>query len=83
MPIDFHPHAYERMEERGANKEEVYLAITRGECFPAKFGRMGFRHNFSFENYWRGKYYHTKQIEAYCVKQKNGWLVLTVVTRYF
>lgn len=48
MVIRFHPHAHERMKERGATEDEVKSAIKEGEQFPAKFNRTGFRRNFSF-----------------------------------
>lgn len=81
--IHFHPHALERMEERGATKEEVIAAVEDGEHFPVKFGRTGFRRNFPFDGKWRGKYYRTKQVEACAVREGFNWLVVTVITRYF
>ncbi len=69
--VRFHPHAIERMHERGTNEKEVTLAIQNGEPFSAKFGRTGFRRNFSFESKWRGKYYETKQLEVYAVEEFN------------
>lgn len=42
MNIRFHPHALERMKERGATKEEVRAVIEKGERFSAKFNRNGF-----------------------------------------
>ncbi len=83
MVIRIHPHAKERMKERGATEDEVVATIEKGECFPAKFGRTGFRRNFAFENRWRGKHYHTKQVEVYAVQEDNEWVVITVITRYF
>jgi hypothetical protein len=73
MAIQFHPHAKERMVERG----------DQGEQFPAKFGRTGFRRNFSFDSEWRGKYYANKQLEVYAIQNGNDWLVITIITRYF
>jgi len=32
---------------------------------------------------WRGRTFTTKQVEAYAIYEKNGWLVITVVVRYF
>lgn len=55
MPIKIHLYAQERMKERGATEEEVLETVRRGEMFPAKFGRTGFRHNFPFGGTWRGK----------------------------
>ena len=83
MAIRFHPHALERMAQRGATKQEVIVAVEAGEQFNAKFNRAGFRRNFAFEKRWRGKQYKTKQVEAYAVQQDNDWLVISVITRYF
>ncbi len=81
--IRFHPHALERMKERGASKSEVREAIQRGEQFAAKFGRTGFRKNFLFEREWNNKFYQIKQIEVFAVQENSNWLVITVITRYF
>jgi hypothetical protein len=84
MKIRFHPHALERIEERGATQEEVRSTIESGEKFPAKFGRVGFRRNFPFDGQWRGRSFSTKQIEAFAVEERpEDWLVITVITRYF
>jgi len=83
MAVRFHPHAEERMQERGATKGEVEATVEQGERFPARFGRTGFRRNFRFDGEWRGRYYHTKQVEAYAVREGADWLVITVITRYF
>ncbi|MBI4847022.1 MAG: DUF4258 domain-containing protein [Nitrospirae bacterium] len=81
--VRLHPHAKERLAERGATEQEVTATIEGGEPFPAKFGRTGFRRNFAFTALWRGKQYATKQIEAYATKETDDWLVITIVTRYF
>ncbi len=84
MIVHFHPHAQKRMKERGATEKEVEITLKQGERFLAKFGRTGFRHNFSFENKIRDKYYYTKQVEAYAIQENSvDWLVITVITRYF
>ena len=82
MKVRIHPHALERMGERGATEGEVIATVKDGERFPAKFGRTGFRRNFSFDGKWHGRTYATKQVEAYAV-QENGWLVITVLVKYF
>lgn len=69
MAIKIHPHAKERMQERGTTEEEITKTVEEGEQFPAKFNRTGFRRNFTFEDIWRGKKYKTKQVEAYAVKE--------------
>ena len=83
MVIQIHPHALERMEERLASIDEVYATIEQGESFPAKFGRTGFRRNFVFDSQFRGKHYFHKQLELYAVFENEGWLVITVITRFF
>jgi len=83
MAIYFHPHALERMKERGATEEEVINTVEKGEQFPVKFNRIGYRRNFLFQSDWGGKYYRTKQVEAYVVRENADLLVITVITRYF
>lgn len=83
MGIRVHPHAEERMAERGATLEEVRGTVEAGERFAAKFGRTGFRRNFSVATTWRGKPYNVKQVEVYAIQEGSDWLVITVLTRYF
>ena len=71
------------MVERGATDDEVTATIEGGEAFPAKFGRTGFRRNFSYEREWRGKLVAVKQVEVYAVREGDDWVVITVITRYF
>jgi hypothetical protein len=70
------------MIERGATEEDVIAKVEEGERFPARFGRTGFRRNFPFGGEWRGRQFATKQVEAYAVEE-DGWLVITVIVKYF
>ncbi len=83
MKVRLHPHALDRLVERGANEAEVTATVEAGEQFPAKFGRTGFRHNFAFGGEWLGRRYATKQVEAYAVAERGEWLVITVVVKFF
>ena len=83
MNVRLHPHAVARMTERGATEAEVRAAMEQGERFQAKFGRTGFRRNFPFGGDWRGHTFATKQVEAYAVQEAEGWLVITVIVRYY
>ncbi len=83
MNIKFHPHALQRMIERGAIEEEVLQTVNEGEKFPVKFGRVGFRRNFVFNNTWRNKRYPMKQVEVYGVEESGELLVITVLVKYF
>lgn len=83
MIVRLHPHARERLSERGATEEEVRATVLGGEAFPAKFGRNGFRRNFRFDSVWRDRHYAIKQVEVFTVCEGEDWLVITVVTRYY
>jgi hypothetical protein len=83
MRVPLHPHAKARLTERGTTQAEVIATVTSGERFAAKFGRVGFRRNFSFQRRWRGRFYATKQVTAFAVPEADGWLVITVIIRYF
>jgi hypothetical protein len=83
MAIVIHPHAWERMEERGATEYEVGTTISKGEKFPSKYGRIGFRHNFPFERTKNGRFYRIKQVEVYGLNEGGDFIVVTVVVRYF
>ncbi len=83
MVIRLHPHARERMAERGATEAEVIETVQAGESVPTRLGRIAFRRNFPYNAEWRGKLYSTKQVEAIAVREDEIWLVITVVVRYF
>ena len=78
-----HPHARERMLERGASEDEVAATIDEGERFAAKFGREGFRRNFRFDGIWRGRRYAMKQVEAFAIFEDGDWLAISVIAKYF
>ena len=82
MSVRLHPYARDRLAERGATEDEVIATVEGGEQFPARLGRTGFRRNFAFGGLWRGKTYATKQIEAYAVDE-DGWLVISLIVKYF
>lgn len=82
MDIKIHPHAQQRMIERGAAEAEVRATVQEGDRFEAKWGRTGFRKSFPFDNTWRGKQYENKEVEVYAEKEDETWLVITVITRY-
>ena len=83
MKVKLHPHAQARILERGATEREVIATIEHGEQFPAKFGRTGFRRNFPHVGQWSGKHYSNKQMEVIAMQENDGWMVITVVVKYF
>ncbi|MFB0516899.1 MAG: DUF4258 domain-containing protein [Candidatus Neomarinimicrobiota bacterium] len=83
LTIRFHPHAQERMKERGATEEDVKATIDGGEQFPVKFGRTCFRRNFTYNSVWQDRHFATKQVEVYAIAENEVWVVITVITRYF
>ncbi len=83
MSIRLHPHAVDRLLERGATEAEVRATVENGERFLARLGRTGFRQHFVFDGQWRGEPYSAKQVELYAVEEGDGWLVITVLVKYF
>lgn len=81
--VVLHPHAAQRLRERGASEDEVVAAVREGERIEAKFGRQGFRRDFPFDGTWRNRHYMTKQVEAYAVFENERWLVITVLVKFF
>ena len=57
--------------------------VARGSLVPARRGRVGFRHPFRAAGTWRGRPYRRRQIFVYAVPEANGWLVITVIVKYF
>ncbi len=83
MTVRFHQHAHERMRERGATRSEVTETVATGRRSPAKFGRTRFRKAFAFNATWNSKRYATKQIDAFAAKMSYGWLVITVIVKFY
>ncbi len=83
VAVSVHPHAAARMELRGASAAEIVETDQRGESFPAKHGRTGFRRNFPGSFLWRGRQFDTKQIEVYAVFEDDAWLAITVIVKFF
>ena len=83
VTVLLHPHARERLLERGATEEEIIATVEHGESFSAKFDRTGFRRNFAYNREWRGRWFSTKQIEAIAVEENQQWLVITVLVKFF
>jgi len=83
MHVRLHPHAVARLAERGATEEEVRATVEDGEQFEAKHGRAGFRRNFTYNGMWRNRRYAMKQVEAIAISEADGWLVITVIVKFF
>jgi hypothetical protein len=81
--VAIHPHAKIRALERGATEKEVIDVVETGEVFPAKYGRTTFRKSIIFNDIWQGKHFYVKQIECYAVKENEGWLVISLLVKYF
>lgn len=81
--VRLHPHARMRLPERGASEAEVVETVREGAQFAAKLGRTGFRRTFLYNREWRGKPYARKQIEAFAVPESSGWLVISLIVKYF
>jgi len=83
MIVRIHPHARQRLRERGANTAQVRQTIENGRVIPAKFGRTQFSHVFAFNATWNGKHYSSKLLDVFAAKIPGGWMVVTVIVKYF
>jgi hypothetical protein len=83
MTIRIHPHAAQRIRERGATVHCVRETVLTGNRSAAKFGRTRFRRVFPFGKDWNGNHYANQQIEAFAAIIPDGWLVVTVIVKYF
>jgi hypothetical protein len=83
MTVAVHPHAVLRCEERGTNEDEIVQTVLKGDTFPAKHGRTGFRRNFPGRWLWRNRAFDTKQLEVYAVHEDGRWLAITVIVKFF
>jgi len=82
-PIEFSPHAREKMLDRGALESEVKAAIQTGNFEPARKGRLIFRKNFAFNRLWRGKLYAVKQVVPIVLEEADRLTVVAVFVYYF
>jgi hypothetical protein len=57
--------------------------INGGERVAAKWGRVGFRKNFPFEDVWKNRYHETKQVIAVVKEESDRMIVVTVFVFYF
>ena len=83
MNVTLHPHAKARLAERGATESRGRGDSSRGRTIPGKVWPSGFRRNFSCQSHWRGKFYATKQIIAFAASAPDGWLVITLIVKYY
>jgi len=83
MAVIFHSHALDRMEERGATKDEILKTIEMGQISMARFGRRLYSMSFPFRDYWRSQFYEQKHIDAYAVDDEGDIIVITVVVKYY
>jgi len=84
MRIRIHPHAAQRLKERGATASEATKTVRTGTRSPAKFGRFEFVSRFPFAKMWLGRKYATKQVHVIAAPQgPDHWLIVTVIVKFF
>lgn len=83
MAIIIHPHALQRMEERGATREEVLETIETGRMSPGKFDRRIHEMTCAYGDFWRSQLYEYKHIEVYSIEDGEDVIVVTVVVKYY
>lgn len=82
-PIRLSGHARENLPYRGATELEVVEAIRSSTWETASGGRFDCRKDFSFRQYWNGKFYATKQVRPIFVEETDEIVVVTVYVYYF
>jgi hypothetical protein len=82
-PIEFSPHAREKMLDCGASESEIDMAILTSNAEPARRGRLMFRENFAFNSQWRGKHYAVKQLVPVVAEEADRLVVVAVFVYYF
>lgn len=84
MSVRFHPHALQRLRERGATRAEVVYPVERGRNSPAKFGRTRFTLTFAFNRKSLDRIYRFKRVETFATRiGTDNWLVITVIVNIF
>ena len=83
VKVEIPDHAKARLNERGATETEVVDTVELGESIPAKHGRTRFRRNFEYNDRWHGRSYANKQIEVIAVAEREKWVVITVIVKFF
>ena len=81
--IFFTEHALEQIDERGATRDEVELAVRKGEKEQARGNRTKHKITLPFNETWIGKHYAWKQVVPIVVEEKDEIVVITVLTFYF
>ncbi len=82
-PVVFTFHAYQRMQERGTQEEDVREAIQRGQREPARRGLHLYRLNLEYNREWDGQYYAMQQVAPVVDEERDRFVVVTVYTFYF
>ncbi|MDE2994556.1 MAG: DUF4258 domain-containing protein [Chloroflexota bacterium] len=82
-PVAFTFHAYQRMQERGTQEEDVREAIRHGQRESARRGLYLYRLNLEYNREWDGQYYAVQQVAPVVDEEKDRFVVVTVYTFYF
>lgn len=83
LPIEFSDHAKESMGKRGANTDEVRMAVTEAEWTEVKQGRLEAILDFLYNSNWNKKHYAIKQINPVFAVEQDRIMVIMVYVFYF
>jgi len=74
MTIRIHPHAQERMRERGATEEEVLETVKKEKGFPPNLGGLDLDTTFPLEKRGGGKFIERNKLKHFVQERKmSGW----------
>jgi hypothetical protein len=79
MIVRLHPHAAQRLLERGATEAEVVATVQNGERFPANSDEPDSAETFHSPDSGEG---HIRQLSNWS-EEDGCWLVITVLVRYY
>jgi len=82
-PIRLSGHARGNLPYRGATAQEVEEAIRSSTWEKAAEERLECRKDFSYRQYWNGKFYATKQVRPIFVEEADEIVVVTLYVYYF
>lgn len=71
------------MAQRGANEDDVRLALDIGEREPAQRGLNLYRLNLEFSREWDGRHYAVQQVAPVVAEEPDRLVVVTVYVFYF
>ena len=72
-------HARERMEQRGADEEEVEETLLMGEVVSVRDGKSKYERTYQKPCMFEGRRFPKKKLEVVAAKDEDDWVIVTVI----